>query len=115
MTKQFITELKQRSCIEIANLIDKHQDIGSINFILENLGQLPKNFEGSFLYDLLNHKHSQVRLNAVKNVGKLNGKANIEKLVSLYKTEKDTSVRREIVSSIGRQRKQKTKRYCLNF
>lgn len=115
MTKQFITELKQRSCIEIANLIDKHQDIGSINFILENLGQLPKNFEGSFLYDLLNHKHSQVRLNAVKNIGKLNGKANIEKLISLYKTEKDTSVRREIVSSIGRQRKLENKTLLFEF
>ena len=32
------------------------------------------------VYDLLDHKHSQVRLNAVKNIGKLNGKTNIEKL-----------------------------------
>ena len=66
MTKQLITELKHKSCLEIANLINNQRDIGSINFILENLGQLPKHFEGNFLYDLLKHAHPQVRLNAVK-------------------------------------------------
>lgn len=115
MTKQFITELKHKSCSEIANLINNQRDVGSINFILENLGQLPKHFEGSFLYDLLKHSHAQVRLNAVKNIGKLNEKSDINKLLELYKTEKDTSVRREIISSIGRQRKTENKPLLFNF
>jgi DNA modification methylase len=115
MTKQFITELKHKGCSEIANLVDNQRDVGSINFVLENLGQLPKNFEGAFLYDLLNHPHAQVRLNAVKNIGKLNGKSNTNKLVELYKTEKDTSVRREIISSIGRQRKPENKPLLFDF
>lgn len=115
MTKQHITELKHKGSEELANLIESQRDVGSINFILENLGQLPKHFEGDFLYDLLNHSHPQVRLNAVKNIGKLNRKSNTRRLVELYKTEKDTSVRREIISSIGRQRNSQNKPLLFDF
>lgn len=115
MTKEYITNLKQRGCSEIAHLIENQRDVGSINFILESLGQLPKSFEGMFLYDLLDHQHAQVRLNAVKNIGKLNGNSDIKKLAELYKTEKDTTVRREIISSIGRQRKPENKALLFDF
>lgn len=115
MTKEYITNLKQKGCSEIAHLIENQRDVGSINFILESLGQLPKSFEGMFLYDLLDHQHAQVRLNAVKNIGKLNGNSDIKKLAELYKTEKDTTVRREIISSIGRQRKPENKALLFDF
>ncbi|MGB4654401.1 MAG: DNA methyltransferase [Bacteroidales bacterium] len=115
MTKQFITELKHKGCSEIADLVGRQQDASSIIFILENLGRLPKNFKGDFLYDLLMHPHAQVRLNAVKNIGKLNSKSNTEKLAELYKIEKDTAVRREIVSSIGRQRNSDNKLLLFSF
>ena len=77
--------------------------MGTINYILESLGQLPENFNADFLYGLLNHSHSQVRLNAVKNLGKLNGQSDTTVLYQLYQKEVDTGVRREIVSSIGRK------------
>jgi HEAT repeat protein len=115
ITKELVTELKHKENGEIASLINNYRDIGSINFILESLGQLPSGFNSSFLYDLLEHNHSQVRLNAVKNIGKLNGKTNIEKLTELYKKETDTSVRREIISSIGRQRNSINKPMLFNF
>ncbi len=115
ITKELVTELKHKENGEIASLINNYRDIGSINFILESLGQLPSGFNSSFLYDLLEHNHSQVRLNAVKNIGKLNGKTNIEKLTELYKKETDTSVRREIISSIGRQRNSINKPLLFNF
>jgi DNA modification methylase len=115
ITKELVTELKHKENGEIASLINNYRDIGSINFILESLGQLPIGFNSSFLYDLLDHSHSQVRLNAVKNIGKLNGKTNIEKLTELYKKETDTSVRREIISSIGRQRNTLNKPLLFNF
>lgn len=115
ITKELVTELKHKENGEIASLINNYRDIGSINFILESLGQLPSNFNSSFLYDLLDHKHSQVRLNAVKNIGKLNGKTNIEKLAELYEKETDTSVKREIISAIGRQRNSINKPLLLNF
>ena len=109
MTKEYITELKHKGNGDIAKLVKNQRDVGTINFILESLGQLPSTFESDFLYELLEHQHAQVRLNAVKNIGKLNGKTNISSLTHLYKTEKDTSVRREIISSIGRQRKPENK------
>jgi DNA modification methylase len=104
ITKEYVTELKYRGNSDIATLVNAQRDVGSIVFILESLGQLPDNFQADFLYNLLNHQHSQVRLNAVKNIGKLNGKSDVKPLILLYKNETDTSVRREIVSSIGRQR-----------
>ncbi len=117
ITKEYISELKQNDNAKLADLVRKQQDIGTINFILESLGQLPSTFDSSFLYDLLEHQHSQVRLNAVKNIGKLNGKSDISKLSDLLKKETDTSVKREIISSIGRQRKPQNKPIlfeCLN-
>ena len=115
ITKELITELKHKGNSDIADLVKNQHDVGTINFILESLGQLPINFESKFLYDLLGHQHAQVRLNAVKNIGKLNGNTNILILLELYKKEKDTSVRREIISSIGRQRKAENKPLLFNF
>jgi DNA modification methylase len=105
ITKDYITELKHRGNSDIANLVAAQRDVSSINFILENLGQLPTDFHADFLYNLLKHQHSQVRLNAVKNIGKLNGESDVKPLIALYQHETDTNVRREIVLSIGRQRK----------
>lgn len=110
LTKEYIKELKYKNVEIIESLINKQKDINSINFILENLGQLPKDFNGSFLYDLLHHKHHQIRLNAVKNIGKLNGKSDTTRLFNLFKNEENTSVKREIISSIGRQRKPENKK-----
>ena len=115
MTKEYITELKKKGNGDIANLIAAQRDVGSINFILENLGQLPSNFEADFLYNLLNHNHAHVRLNAVKNIGKLNGKSDVKSLQSLFEKETDTGVRREIVSAIGRQRKCQNKPLLYSF
>lgn len=105
VSKENIAEMKRKSNSELADLIKKQKDIGTLNSILKSLGQLPKNFDSAILYELLEHQHSEVRLNAVKNIGKLNGKSDIQRLLELYKTENDTNVRREIISSIGRQRK----------
>ena len=114
ITKEYITELKYKGG-DIAKLVVSQRDVGSINFILENLGQLPNDFNADFLYNLLEHDHTQVRLNAVKNIGKLNGKSDVKKLYSLYRHETDTAVRREIVSAIGRQRKHENKLLLYSF
>ena len=91
ITKEYIT-LKNKGSENIAQLVSAQRDVGNINFILENLGQLPTNFQADFLYNLLEHYHAQVRLNAVKNIGKLNGKSDVQSLYSLYQRETDTSV-----------------------
>jgi len=115
VTKEYITKLKHRGNGDIADLVNTQKDVGSVNFILANLGPLPKNFNSDFLYNLLNHKHAQIRLNAVKNIAKLNGESNTDSLFTLYQKEKDTSVRREIVSAIGRQRKCANKPILYSF
>lgn len=115
ITKEYITELKHKGNAEIANLVKGQRDSRSINYILENLGQLPTDFQSDFLYKLLEHQQAQVRLNAVKNIGKLNGKSDVNALVELYKKEADTGVRREIVSAIGRQRKRENKPLLYHF
>jgi len=109
ITKEYITKLKHNGNSDISKLVKSQRDVGTINNILESLGQLPSGFESDFLYELLEHQHAQVRLNAVKNIGKLNGNSKISSLYELYKKETDTSVRREIISSIGRQRKVENK------
>ena len=113
--KEYITELKHRCNGDIAALINAQHDVGSIVFVLESLGQLPDDFHADFLYNLLHHNHAQVRLNAVKNIAKLNSKGDIKPLLALYPKENDTSVRREIVSAIGRQRKCANKPLLYNF
>ena len=115
LTKESISALKLNENGAIASLINSQKDAASINFILENLGRLPQNFNGAFLYDLLNHERPAIRLNAVRNIGKLNGNMKTNILFNLYKNETDTSVRREIVSSIGRQRNIKNKNVLFEF
>lgn len=117
LTKEYISELKNLSTEEISTLVNRQRDLNGLLFILENLGQLPENFDPKFLYDLFNHQHPLIRLNAVKNIAKLNGKSDLNKLIELFNSEKDTAVRREIISAIGRQRKQDNKQFlfsCLN-
>ena len=103
LTKEYITEIKKNNnCIK--NLINSYTDINSLTFILENLGHLPKNFDGSFLFDLLKHKNSNIKILAIKNIGKTSNIKYLDLLQNILIIEKDTNVKREIVSSIGRMR-----------
>ena len=104
ITKEQIISLRKEGNSGIANLINQQNDVGSINFVLENLGRLPKEFDAVFLFKLLRHEHKTVRLNAVKNIGKLNNNIDLAPLLTLYENESDTTVKREIISSLGRQR-----------
>ncbi|MGL4347617.1 MAG: HEAT repeat domain-containing protein [Chitinophagaceae bacterium] len=113
-TKEYIKKLKTTNNGHIDYLITEQKDARSINFILENLGQLPHNFDATILYKLLLHSNTQVRLNAVKNIGKLNAQCNTDILITFFNKEKDTTVRREIISSIGRQRKLENKYFLFD-
>jgi DNA modification methylase len=115
ITKQYISQLKHKGDKHISALISTQKDIKSINFILKNLGRLPSNFGGGFLYDLIQHPHWQIRFNAAKNIGKISGQLDAKKLFSFYKNETNTNVRREIVSSISRQRELANKKMIFGF
>jgi len=109
LTKEYIKEVITNGNGGVENLIKSYQDSGSITFILEHLGQLPKDFDGSFLPVLMQHKSSLVRLWTVKTIGKLNNEEYLELLKTVAQNEQDTTVRREAVSSIGRMRNPKAK------
>ena len=109
LTKEYITELKKNGNGDIANLIGKYKDVKTITFILESLGQLPRDFDGDFLKDLINHSNHQVRYMAVKTIGKLDASNFQTELLNIFETETDTTVKREAVSSIGRQRNSNNK------
>lgn len=111
ITKEYITELKENGNGAIKELIDKQNDIQSIVFILENLGHLPKNYNGKWFIKYLNHSHQNVRLWSAKNIGKLKDLSFLPILIDASKKETDTSVKREIISSIGRMRNIETKNF----
>ncbi len=82
---------------------------------LEGLGYLPKNFEGDFLFDLLGHKNPKVRLLAAKNIAKLNQTKSLEPLWNAFQKEINTTTKREIVSAIGRLRKEQNKPFLFEI
>jgi DNA modification methylase len=107
LTKDYIRNLKNNGNGAIGHLIKEYQDSSSLIFILENLGQLPKSFDGSFLPELLMHKNSTVRFWVVKTIGKLADEDFLPILKKVVLNDSDTNVRREAVSSIGRMRTKK--------
>lgn len=110
MTKEKIRELKNEGNGSIGKLVREHKSSnGYVLNILENLGQLPNNFDGSFLPELLDSKSNQVRFWTVKNLGKLTDDDYLNTLKKVATTDTDTNVRREAVSSIGRMRNPKAK------
>lgn len=107
ITKDSIARLKKEKNGAIAELIGQQNDTKSINRVLQSLGRLPADFDAGFLFDLLEHPHKSVRLNAVKNIGKLKPNFDLSPLVLLYEKETETTVRREIISSLGRHKQER--------
>lgn len=71
---------------------------------LNKFGRAPKDFPFDIFINLLQHKNHKIRLLTVKHLGKFSNPLIIKKLIELFKIEKNTIVKREIVSSIGRKR-----------
>ena len=92
-----------------------NQNSKEIINLLENVGYWQKGDDGSWLKPLLTHQNKKVRLLAVKNMGKVKNEKNISVLSRIVRTEKVTEVKREAVSSIGRQRSQKSKPILLEI
>ncbi len=95
--------------------ISKSQSDKNLIATLEGLGYLPKNFQGGFLYHLLEHTNPKIRFLAAKNIAKLNQVKSLEPLWNAFYKENDTGTRREIVSAIGRLRKPQNKPYLFEI
>jgi DNA modification methylase len=76
--------------------------------ILKKVGRVDKETSYQIFLELLNHKSRDVRVEAVKHLGKFGSVDLIEEaLIEKYNTDEDSLVKRECVSSIGRQRNEK--------
>ncbi len=75
-----------------------------IIYKLERFGRAFDNFPYGVFFQFLEHTNPNIRLLSVKNLGKFSNPGIIEKLITMFESEDNTLVRREIVSSIGRKR-----------
>lgn len=116
LTKEEIKDLKINGNGTIGKLIREHfkSNVYILN-ILENLGHLPKNFDGSWLPELLDNKSTDIRLWVVKNLGKLSDQKYLTVLKDVALKDEKTSVRREAVSSIGRMRNPLSKKILIEL
>lgn len=111
LTKEYINKIKAQGNGILAQVISEIKDTAEVSFFLENLGYLPKDFDGDLLIPFLKHESHQVRLWAVKNIGKLESIKYLEPLSLIAKQDINSMVRREAVSSIGRMRHH----YCIHI
>lgn len=116
LTKNYIEELKQSSNGKFKSFVEQIKDENpKILYLLDNLGRLPRNFDGEWIFRLAEHENAKIRLSATKNLGKVKADEVISFLHSRFNDEKDTTIKREIVSSIGRQRNPKSKSILSEF
>lgn len=116
LSKSEISLLKNSNNGEIRDLIYKNiRNNSFILNILKNLGKLSDGFDGEWLVQLSESKNNNIRLLAVKNIGKLCNEKYLGDLKSIAENDNDTNVRREAVSAIGRMRNEKAKNILLDF
>ena len=82
---------------------------------LEKLGRLPEDFDERCLLDLLSHVSPDIRLLAVKNLGKLKREKLYERLRLFALAENNTLARREAVSALGRLKTPRAIPTLINF
>lgn len=115
ISKEYIKELKNKGNGAIIHFVNDTKENNKILYFLENLGYLPKDFDGRWLLNFLENKSSQIRFWTVKNLGKLSDEAYLSALSEVAKKDSDTTVRREAVSSLGRMRNPKSKEYLFEL
>ena len=105
LTKAFIEERKwaKDSQFFIETLAPENSE-QTLQFVLKKLGRLPSDFDPNPFLDLLKHEYPNVRLLAVKNLGKLKDVTLLDAISEFAKGELNTTARREAVSTIGRMR-----------
>ena len=116
LTKTYIEERKLASDTQffIKNLALPNNE-QALRFVLENLGRLPSDFDQEPFLNLLKHEHPNIRLLAVKNLGKLKDVTLLDAISKIAEGEANTATRREAVSTIGRMRTPKSVPILIRF
>ena len=116
ITKVYIEERKLAGDSEFfIETLAPTSDEQIIKFVLQNLGRLPSDFDRGPLLSLLKHAHPNIRLLAVKNLGKLKDTALLDAVAEFANREANTLARREAVSTIGRMRTPKAIPFLIQF
>jgi DNA modification methylase len=75
-----------------------------INY-MESIGKIDSNTDLSYLTKYINHKSPDVRCLVIKNIAKTNMPNLYHFCANIYQNDNNTTVRREAISAIGRQKK----------
>ena len=116
LTKAFIKERKlaHDSKFFMKTLAPSNSE-QSLRFVLENLGRSPADFFQELLFNLLKHGSPNIRLLAVKNLGKLKDVTLLNVIAKFAEDEPNTTARREAISTIGRLRTPKAIPLLIEF
>ena len=116
LTKAFIKERKlAHDAPFFVNALAPSNSEQNLRFVLENLGRLPADFFQGLLLNLLKHGSSNIRLLAVKNLGKFKDSTLLDAISEFAEGEAHTVTRREAVSTIGRMRTPKSIPILIRF
>ena len=108
VSRDDVLAAKEKGQDGISQLIQSVRSSGDLVFILENIGSLPTTFGSNCFIDLMKHENKDVRLWAVKNLGKLKSVELLPYYKDVIDSDPSTTVKREAVSSIGRMRSEAT-------
>lgn len=108
ISREDVLAAKEKGQDGLSQLIHSVHSSGDLVFILENLGSLSATFGCDCFIDLLQHENKDVRLWAVKNLGKLKSVELLPFYKDVIESDPNTTVKREAVSSIGRMRTEAT-------
>ena len=107
MDSQEILDVKN----DTERLLDfvRKKNLKDLSKLLGKLGRLPSDFDERPLLYLLDHKNSNIRCLAVKNLAKLSKLSLLDRYIRLLELDPSSDVRRETVSAIGRLRNKAAK------
>lgn len=108
VTKEYIGEIKKENNGILEKLLNPKEGNNNLIFILDNLGRLPNDFDGDCFLPLIKHPNEKIRLLTIKNIGKLNSDLYLGVVAHVAQSDKNTMVRREAISTIGRMRTKKS-------
>lgn len=110
MTKEYIQQLRAKNDAALVTLVNENiSNVGKLSFILENIGHIQKDFNYSWLLELLDHDNETIRVLVLKNLGKVKSTDLIQVFYNVVNSDKSTLVKREAVSALGRLRNEQTK------
>ncbi|MGP1367718.1 MAG: DNA methyltransferase [Treponema sp.] len=116
MTKEDIHRLRMKNDTSLASLINENlSNAGNLIFILENLGHIQKDFNYSWLLELLDYNNETIRVLVLKNLGKVKSTNLIQVFYNVVNSDESTLVKREAVSALGRLRNDQTKDILLEL